>query len=55
VKSVRVNGKAWTSTALPHDLIANGGRSSRDDDQPTKWGTGRNDARRRSPLRAKTR
>ncbi|HEY3508496.1 MAG TPA: glycoside hydrolase domain-containing protein, partial [Kribbella sp.] len=45
VKSVRVNGKQWTSTSLPHDLIANGGKIEFEmTDQPTKWGTGRNDA-----------
>jgi hypothetical protein len=45
VKSVRVNGKDWTSTALPHSLIAEGGKIEFEmTDQPTKWGTGRNDA-----------
>ena len=45
MKSVRVNGKNWSSTALPHDLIANGGKIEFEmTDQPTKWGTGRNDA-----------
>jgi predicted alpha-1,2-mannosidase len=45
VKSVRVNGKNWTSTALPHDLIAGGGKIEFEmTDQPTKWGSGRNDA-----------
>jgi hypothetical protein len=45
VQSVRVNGKKWTSTALPHDLIANGGKIEFEmGDRPSTWGTGRNDA-----------
>jgi hypothetical protein len=45
VKSVRVNGKEWTSTALAHDLIANGGKIEFEmTDEPSKWGTGRNGA-----------
>ncbi|GAA0936706.1 GH92 family glycosyl hydrolase [Kribbella koreensis] len=45
VKGVKVNGKAWTSTNLPHDLIASGGKIEFDmTDQPSTWGSGRNDA-----------
>lgn len=45
VKGVRVNGKPWTSTAIPHDLIAKGGRIDFDlTDEPTGWGTRRKDA-----------
>ncbi|MET7278506.1 GH92 family glycosyl hydrolase [Kribbella sp. NPDC005582] len=45
VKSVRINGKKWTSTNLPHDLIASGGKIEFEmTDKPSSWGTGRNDA-----------
>ncbi|TCN37358.1 putative alpha-1,2-mannosidase [Kribbella orskensis] len=45
VKGVRVNGKKWSSTALPHSLIADGGKIEFDmTDKPSSWGTGRNDA-----------
>jgi predicted alpha-1,2-mannosidase len=45
VKGVTVNGKEWTSTALPHELIANGGRIDFDlTSEPTGWGSGRKDA-----------
>ncbi|TCO46277.1 putative alpha-1,2-mannosidase [Kribbella antiqua] len=45
VKSVKVNGKKWTSTALPHDLIASGGKIEFElTDKPSSWGSGRNDA-----------
>nr|WP_238355230.1 GH92 family glycosyl hydrolase [Kribbella sandramycini] len=45
VKGVRVNGKKWTSTNLPHDLIASGGRIDFEmTDRPSSWGTGRKDA-----------
>jgi predicted alpha-1,2-mannosidase len=45
IKGVKVNGKEWTSTALPHDLIAGGGRIDFDlTDQPTGWGSAVKDA-----------
>ncbi|MFI5735927.1 GH92 family glycosyl hydrolase [Kribbella sp. NPDC051587] len=45
VKSVRINGKKWTSTNLPHALIAGGGKIEFEmTDKPSNWGTGRNDA-----------
>jgi len=45
VKGVKVNGTPWTSTALPHDLIANGGRIDFDmTSSPSSWGSGRRDA-----------
>lgn len=45
VKGVKVNGKKWSSTALPHDLIAHGGKIEFEmTDKPSSWGTGRNDA-----------
>jgi predicted alpha-1,2-mannosidase len=45
VKGVTVNGKNWTSTSLPHELIASGGKIEFDmTDKPSSWGTGRNDA-----------
>ncbi|WP_344111964.1 GH92 family glycosyl hydrolase [Kribbella alba] len=45
VKGVKVNGKKWTSTALPHELIANGGKIEFDmTDKPSSWGSARNDA-----------
>ena len=34
VKSVRVNGKKWTSTALPHNLIAERRQDRVRDDRP---------------------
>ncbi|WP_238334704.1 GH92 family glycosyl hydrolase [Kribbella amoyensis] len=45
VKGVKVNGKKWTSTALPHDLIGQGGKIEFElTDRPASWGSGRNDA-----------
>ncbi|MFI1936986.1 GH92 family glycosyl hydrolase [Streptomyces purpureus] len=41
VKGLRVNGKPWHSTALPHDVIARGGvLDFAMDDKPSAWGTG---------------
>ncbi|MGH3461665.1 MAG: GH92 family glycosyl hydrolase [Kribbellaceae bacterium] len=45
VKGLRVNGKQWSSTALPHDLLARGGVLEFDmTDKPSSWGTGADDA-----------
>ncbi|MFJ3901374.1 GH92 family glycosyl hydrolase [Streptomyces sp. NPDC090025] len=45
VQGVKVNGKRWTSTALPHDLLAKGGVLSFDmGPKPSAWGTGRSAA-----------
>ncbi|MFF0742208.1 GH92 family glycosyl hydrolase [Streptomyces sp. NPDC004111] len=42
VQSLRVNGKPWNSTALPHDLLARGGTLDfAMGDRPTAWGSGR--------------
>ncbi|WP_435372296.1 GH92 family glycosyl hydrolase [Streptomyces ficellus] len=41
VQGVRVNGKQWTSTALPHALLARGGVLEFDmGPRPSSWGTG---------------
>lgn len=41
VQGLRVNGKKWTSTALPHKVIAKGGVLEFDmGAKPSKWGTG---------------
>ncbi|MEU6931001.1 GH92 family glycosyl hydrolase [Streptomyces sp. NPDC046374] len=41
VQGVRLNGKRWTSTALPHDLLAKGGTLKFDlGPEPSAWGTG---------------
>lgn len=41
VRSLKVNGKAWDKTYLPHDLLAAGGTLEFDlTDQPTSWGSG---------------
>ncbi|MFI8519294.1 GH92 family glycosyl hydrolase [Streptomyces sp. NPDC085481] len=41
VQGVKVNGKRWNSTALPHDLLARGGRLTFDmGPEPSAWGTG---------------
>ncbi|MFI9201836.1 GH92 family glycosyl hydrolase [Streptomyces sp. NPDC053048] len=41
VQDVRVNGKTWKSTALPHSLIANGGTLEfAMGPRPSQWGTG---------------
>ncbi|MFJ8671613.1 GH92 family glycosyl hydrolase [Streptomyces sp. NPDC093589] len=43
VQGLRVNGKKWTSTALPHKEIARGGVLEFDmGPKPSSWGTGRN-------------
>ncbi|WP_043842281.1 GH92 family glycosyl hydrolase [Amycolatopsis taiwanensis] len=45
VQGLRVNGKPWTSTSLPHDLLAKGGTLDFDlGPNPSKWGTGPQDA-----------
>ncbi|WP_406399023.1 GH92 family glycosyl hydrolase [Streptomyces sp. NBC_00879] len=45
VQSLRVNGKAWNSTALPHELIARGGTLEFSmGAEPSSWGTGKNAA-----------
>ncbi|MFF3398823.1 GH92 family glycosyl hydrolase [Streptomyces sp. NPDC002659] len=45
VQSLRVNGKAWNSTALPHELIARGGTLEFSmGAKPSSWGTGKNAA-----------
>ncbi|MFJ3232079.1 GH92 family glycosyl hydrolase [Streptomyces sp. NPDC086787] len=45
VQSLTVNGRAWTSTSLPHALLAKGGvLEFRMGATPSKWGTGRNAA-----------
>ena len=41
VQGLRVNGKRWDSTALPHGLLAEGGRLTFDmGPKPSSWGTG---------------
>ncbi|MFV0127219.1 GH92 family glycosyl hydrolase [Streptomyces sp. HMX112] len=41
VQGLRVNGRAWNSTALPHALIARGGTLEFDmGPSPSAWGTG---------------
>ncbi|MEV6654829.1 GH92 family glycosyl hydrolase [Streptomyces sp. NPDC051219] len=41
VQGLKVNGKAWKSTALPHDLLARGGTLDfAMGDKPSSWGTG---------------
>ena len=43
VQGLRVNGRAWTSTSLPHSLLAKGGVLEFDmGSKPSSWGTGRN-------------
>jgi putative alpha-1,2-mannosidase len=43
VQSLKVNGKAWNSTALPHDLLARGGTLDFTmGAHPSSWGTGKN-------------
>ncbi|MEV1051185.1 GH92 family glycosyl hydrolase [Streptomyces sp. NPDC049887] len=42
VQGLRVNGKRWNSTALPHALLARGGTLEFDmGPKPSRWGTGR--------------
>ncbi|MEU8520502.1 GH92 family glycosyl hydrolase [Streptomyces sp. NBC_01216] len=41
VQGVRLNGKRWNSTALPHELLARGGTLRFDmGPRPSAWGTG---------------
>ena len=45
VQSLKVNGKAYKSTSLPHSLLANGARLDFTmGSTPSKWGTGANAA-----------
>ncbi|WP_328354691.1 GH92 family glycosyl hydrolase [Streptomyces sp. NBC_00445] len=45
VQGLKVNGRAWTSTSLPHSLIAKGGVLEFDmGPRPSRWGTGKNAA-----------
>ncbi|MGW3117029.1 GH92 family glycosyl hydrolase [Streptomyces sp. NPDC001107] len=45
VHGLRVNGRTWTSTSLPHALLAQGGVLEFDmSSKPSSWGTGRNAA-----------
>lgn len=45
VRGVKVNGKRWNSTALPHSAIANGGVVEFEmGPRPSAWGTGENAA-----------
>ncbi|WP_338483675.1 GH92 family glycosyl hydrolase [Streptomyces sp. SCSIO 75703] len=45
VQGLKVNGKRWDSTALPHDLIARGGvLEFAMGPRPSSWGTGENAA-----------
>jgi predicted alpha-1,2-mannosidase len=45
VQGLRVNGKPWHSTSLPHRLLARGGTLEFDmGPEPSKWGTGEKNA-----------
>ncbi|MGA4954300.1 GH92 family glycosyl hydrolase [Streptomyces lavendulocolor] len=45
VQGLKVNGKRWTSTALPHAVVARGGTLEFDmGPEPSAWGTGRHAA-----------
>ncbi len=45
VQGLKVNGKKWTSTSLPHDLLAKGGVLDFDmGPKPSAWGTGKDAA-----------
>ncbi|MFJ6656919.1 GH92 family glycosyl hydrolase [Streptomyces sp. NPDC091377] len=45
VQGLKVNGRSWDSTSLPHDLIAKGGVLEFDmGSRPSKWGTGKHAA-----------
>ncbi|MFJ1925652.1 GH92 family glycosyl hydrolase [Streptomyces sp. NPDC088131] len=45
VQGLKVNGKKWTSTSLPHELLAKGGVLDFDmGPKPSAWGTGKNAA-----------
>ncbi|KOV68240.1 alpha-mannosidase [Streptomyces sp. AS58] len=42
VQGLKVNGRGWSSTSLPHSLIAKGGVLEFDmGSKPSKWGTGK--------------
>ncbi|MBT2491394.1 GH92 family glycosyl hydrolase [Streptomyces sp. ISL-96] len=42
VQGLKVNGKPWKSTALPHDILARGGTLEFDmGPEPSSWGTGK--------------
>ena len=45
VQGLKVNGRSWTSTSLPHSLLAKGGVLDFDmGSKPSSWGTGKNAA-----------
>jgi hypothetical protein len=45
VQGLRVNGRSWTSTSLPHSLLAKGGvLDFAMGPEPSAWGTGENAA-----------
>lgn len=45
VQGLEVNGRAWTSTSLPHSVLAKGAVLDFDmGPRPSKWGTGKNAA-----------
>jgi predicted alpha-1,2-mannosidase len=45
VRGLKVNGKPWTSTSLPHSVLAEGAVLDFDmGPRPSKWGTGKNAA-----------
>lgn len=45
VQGLKVNGKAWTKTSLPHSIISRGGVLEFDmGSKPSSWGTGKNAA-----------
>ncbi|MFF4269779.1 GH92 family glycosyl hydrolase [Streptomyces sp. NPDC001536] len=45
VQGLKVNGKTWRSTSLPHSLISKGGTLTFDmGPRPSSWGTGKNAA-----------
>jgi predicted alpha-1,2-mannosidase len=45
VQGLKVNGRTWKSTSLPHSLLAKGGNLDfAMGSQPSSWGTGRNAA-----------
>ncbi|MFF7447927.1 MULTISPECIES: GH92 family glycosyl hydrolase [unclassified Streptomyces] len=45
VQGLKVNGKTWTSTSLPHSLLAKGATLTFDmGPRPSSWGTGKNAA-----------
>lgn len=45
VQGLKVNGRAWTSTSLPHSVVAQGGVLDFDmGPKPSSWGTGKNAA-----------